>query len=98
MRNEHARHHWTLVQHHLSFEHQILWTIFLGSGIGTFLPHRRQQLKSEAKRHLDELVTSFPAHWLGKPSLSFLRAQMTDKKQEDAHIALGALRRAGLSE
>lgn len=52
----------------------------------------------EARRHVDELVSSFSSHWLGKPTLSFFRDQMTYKNPSDAEIVIEALRKAGLPE
>jgi len=52
----------------------------------------------EARRHVDELVASFPAHWLGQPTASFFANLLSYKHQTDTDIVIEALRKAGLPE
>src|SRR5262249_18469267 len=48
VRNEHAGHYWTLVQHHLPFKHQskARWKRFPRAGIDTSQPNQRQRKRS----------------------------------------------------
>ena len=54
----------------------------------------------EAKRQVDELISSFPSHWLGEPTVSFFVKLMGGlyKNQADVDILSEALRKAGLPE
>jgi tetratricopeptide (TPR) repeat protein len=53
----------------------------------------------EAKRYVDELIASFPSHWLGEPAASFFVNLIGGyKNQSDAVLVTDALRKAGLPE
>jgi TolB-like protein/Tfp pilus assembly protein PilF len=53
----------------------------------------------EARRQVDELISSFPSHWLGEPTVSFFVKLMGGyKNQADVDILSEALRKAGLPE
>ncbi|MGH6930664.1 MAG: BTAD domain-containing putative transcriptional regulator, partial [Dongiaceae bacterium] len=52
----------------------------------------------EARSLIEEFVAGFSAHWIGRPTASFLSNLMGYKNQADADLVAEALRKAGLPE